>query len=87
MGNHRGQLPTSRCPPLPARARAPTGPAGGLIRNHAPLRGAAVGTKTGSLPPLAGCGRRRLRSLPCSGGGGRGGRCTVVLARRPSSPF
>ena len=31
-GNHRGQLPTSRCQPLPAYARAPTGQAGGLIR-------------------------------------------------------
>ena len=32
MGNYRGQLPTSRCQPLPARARAPQGQAGGLIR-------------------------------------------------------
>src|SRR5690242_11104313 len=31
-GNHRGQLPTSRCQPLPACARAPTGRAGGLVR-------------------------------------------------------
>jgi len=31
-GHHRGQLPTSRCQPLPARARAPLGQAGGLIR-------------------------------------------------------
>ena len=31
-GNHRGQLPTSRCQPLPAGARAPLGQAGGLIR-------------------------------------------------------
>ena len=31
MGNHRGQLPPSRCQPLPACART-KGQAGGLIR-------------------------------------------------------
>src|SRR5262249_56010410 len=42
------------------------------------------GGNRGPLPPLAGAGRRRLGSLPCSGGSGRCGRCTVVLAcRRP----
>jgi hypothetical protein len=44
--------------------------------------------KLGPLPLSAGCGSRAAGVIPpCSGSGGRGGRCMVVVACRPSSPF
>src|ERR1035437_5404103 len=54
---------------------------------HASLRGAAVGTITGSFPPSAWCGSE-VAGVVCVFGGcsGQGGRCIVVLARRLPSP-
>ena len=81
--------PNSGSPDADMPGRSTAGDCRG-IRNHAPLagdrRGAAVESEN-QVPRrwrvriVAGRGLRWWR-----GGGGLGGRCTVVLARRPRSP-
>ena len=56
--------------------------------SHGPLRGSTVAD--GNWVPSRrwhAAVRRRPGFCLCSGGGGRAGRCTVVLACRPSSPI
>ena len=82
-----GQSAPSRtlAPPRSGSAAArPAGTSFVSVRNHAPLRGAAVGHE--NWVPGRRRADRRWRGLAGSGGG-RGGRCTVVLTCRPSSPF
>jgi hypothetical protein len=66
-GNHRGQLPASRCQPLPARARAPAGQAGGLIRLSGripPGRGHPINHLVAGAAPCAPRTQVRLAAHP-----------------------
>ena len=71
------------------RPLASAGVCGGCysVRNHAPLRGAAVGYETGSLPLSAWC-RSRVAGVFAVAGQRRPGRKVHSCAgRRPLSPF